>query len=110
MTTSIDAQRQQLQSRLDELTSRRDAIHKDVAHKSRPQEESGEDRAASNNNDEVLGDLDLAARDEIEQITLALQRISDGTYTQCTSCGEPINPERLQALPEASLCISCATD
>ncbi len=26
----------------------------------------------------------------------------------CSSCGEPIDPERLEALPETRVCIACA--
>jgi RNA polymerase-binding protein DksA len=37
----------------------------------------------------------------------ALQRLDDGTYGICTACGEEINPQRLAAVPTASMCIIC---
>ncbi|MGQ9631212.1 MAG: TraR/DksA family transcriptional regulator [bacterium] len=37
----------------------------------------------------------------------ALARIEDGTYGMCAKCGEPIDEERLKALPFARLCIKC---
>lgn len=44
---------------------------------------------------------------ELDQIDYALERIDNGTYGVCEECEKPINPERLRALPFASLCISC---
>lgn len=44
---------------------------------------------------------------ELDQIDYALERIENGTYGVCEECEKPINPERLRALPFASLCISC---
>lgn len=43
----------------------------------------------------------------LEEVQAALQRIEDGTYGKCESCGNKIPPERLEAIPAASLCISC---
>lgn len=35
-----------------------------------------------------------------EDLEAALRRIEDGTYGICQSCGQPIEPERLEAVPE----------
>jgi DnaK suppressor protein len=43
----------------------------------------------------------LAAIDE------ALTRIDAGTYGICVNCGAQIAPERLEAMPWATLCIDC---
>jgi DnaK suppressor protein len=40
-------------------------------------------------------------------IDAALRRIEEGTYGTCQRCGNPIAPERLEALPYAELCIEC---
>lgn len=37
----------------------------------------------------------------------ALERIEKGEYGICVSCGKEINPERLEAVPHARLCIEC---
>jgi RNA polymerase-binding transcription factor len=37
----------------------------------------------------------------------ALQRIPKGLYGICAACGKPIHKQRLEALPEAHLCLSC---
>jgi DnaK suppressor protein len=44
---------------------------------------------------------------ELSQIERALQLIEEGEYGRCEDCGEPINVERLRALPFATLCIDC---
>ena len=35
------------------------------------------------------------------------QRIADGTYGTCESCGLPIGKMRLEAFPRATLCVDC---
>lgn len=40
-------------------------------------------------------------------ILAALQKIEDGTYGKCESCGQDIPAERLEAVPAATLCVSC---
>ena len=41
----------------------------------------------------------------LTEIDAALGRIDDGTFGTCSSCGEAIGTERLEALPWATLCI-----
>jgi RNA polymerase-binding protein DksA len=43
----------------------------------------------------------------IDQIDEAMRKIAEGTYGTCDRCGNPINPERLEAIPYATLCIDC---
>ncbi|MGE5851491.1 MAG: TraR/DksA family transcriptional regulator [Candidatus Methylomirabilota bacterium] len=54
----------------------------------------------------------LKARDALFQrlkvLARAEEKIRDGTYGLCESCGKPIPPARLQILPEALLCVRCA--
>lgn len=44
----------------------------------------------------------------LKETLAAIERIEAGTFGTCESCGEGINPERLEALPAARLCIACA--
>src|SRR5690606_7204685 len=44
----------------------------------------------------------------LAEIEAALRRIDEGTYGRCASCGELINPERLEILPFTTLCVTCA--
>jgi DnaK suppressor protein len=54
--------------------------------------------------------LDESRKTEIEQIDLALIKMSVGDYGICESCGDDIAPKRLQAIPWARLCVECARD
>jgi DnaK suppressor protein len=54
--------------------------------------------------DYTLGDN---AEQVISEIDAALERIEDGSYGTCSSCGEEIPRARLEANPWASLCIDC---
>ncbi len=55
--------------------------------------------------------LDLTARNIAEarmaQVEEALARQREGRYGNCAVCGQPIDPERLRARPEATLCVAC---
>ena len=54
--------------------------------------------------------LDENGKIEIEQIDMALAKMSLGDYGICESCGDDIAPKRLQAIPWARLCVDCARD
>ena len=43
----------------------------------------------------------------MNKIELALRKIDDGSYGICEECEEPISNKRLEARPEAPLCIQC---
>ena len=45
---------------------------------------------------------------ELENIGSALKKTGEGTYGICSKCGKPINQKRLEAMPEATLCIECS--
>lgn len=51
--------------------------------------------------------LEKRIRDQLAEIEHALQKFEEGTYGLCDSCGKPIDPARLEALPQASLCLEC---
>jgi DnaK suppressor protein len=44
----------------------------------------------------------------LADVERALQKLADGTYGICDDCGEAIIEERLEAIPWATVCISCA--
>lgn len=47
---------------------------------------------------------------KIEEIEKALKVAQKGAYGICEHCGKPINPERLKALPETTLCVKCKNE
>jgi len=56
---------------------------------------------------------DLALLDNtnllLSKVEAALDRIREGTYGSCASCGKAIPRERLEAVPSADLCLECQT-
>jgi len=48
-----------------------------------------------------------ALRSNLRDVDRALAKLDAGTYGRCERCGEQIAPERLDALPWATLCIGC---
>jgi len=53
--------------------------------------------------------LERKLRSTLLEINRALAKCEAGTYGTCDACGKPIEPARLEALPQASLCLSCKT-
>jgi DnaK suppressor protein len=49
-----------------------------------------------------------AHNQHLDSVRAALQRISEGKYGRCRRCGGDIPKGRLDALPEALSCLSCA--
>ena len=45
--------------------------------------------------------------DLLAKVNHALQKLGEGTYGLCDSCGRSIDPARLEALPYADLCLDC---
>jgi RNA polymerase-binding protein DksA len=58
----------------------------------------------------MITDLDIteAGRDveELRDIDAALERMNDGTYGDCETCGQDIGFPRLDAQPTATRCIA----
>jgi len=53
--------------------------------------------------------LEKRVREQLAEIEHALSKFEKGTYGLCDNCDQPIDPARLEALPEASLCLNCKT-
>jgi DnaK suppressor protein len=48
-------------------------------------------------------------KDALDQIDAAIERIEDGSYGQCETCGVQIPKARLDAIPYAAQCVQCAS-
>ncbi len=51
--------------------------------------------------------LEKQIRDHLAEVEHALSKFEKETYGLCDDCGQPIAPDRLEALPQASLCVNC---
>ena len=103
--TDYSAVKAQLESLLRELNDRAEEIEGEL---SSPGDADSEENAALLAEDEVLEKISTVTKDEIHLIRQALSQIAAGTYGICVSCGKPIKPERLEALPYTSTCVRCA--
>ncbi|HZI57502.1 MAG TPA: TraR/DksA family transcriptional regulator [Verrucomicrobiae bacterium] len=65
------------------------------------------DRAASSYTKEFLFSQSNNDRQLLAMVENALQRIRDGAFGECVSCGNEINPKRLEAVPWTRYCIEC---
>lgn len=66
--------------------------------------EEGADEASELEKRLVMGKRLEESLNEVEH---ALQKYEAGTYGLCDSCGQAIEQARLEAIPQASLCLSC---
>ena len=51
--------------------------------------------------------LEKQIREKLADVEYALAKFTEGTYGNCENCGKPIAAERLEALPQAKLCVAC---
>ena len=51
--------------------------------------------------------LEKQLKDQLAGVEYALKKFEEGTYGLCDECHEAIDPERLDALPQANLCLKC---
>ena len=102
---SHEALKAELEQKLAELQSRLASIKKDVT-----QSHSGDsaEQAQERENDEVVDAIGNETAQSIRVIQAALSRIEDGSYGLCDNCGKEIGEARLEAVPEATRCVSCA--
>ena len=100
------AARATLEAQLAELEDRLSRIERDLAE---PPDADSSERAVQMEDDDALEGQAALVTSEIASVRRALERIEDGSYGQCVKCGEEIAEGRLEARPEAALCIDCAS-
>ena len=94
----------------EQLGRRLRQIRDDAAHRHHPLSSDAADRAQETENDEVLERLGQSTTALIGQYQHAIERIDAGRYGTCEICELPIETERLEAVPQATDCVSCARE
>ena len=51
--------------------------------------------------------LEKRIREQLTEVEHALDKFDHGTYGRCDNCGNPIGLDRLEAMPQARLCMTC---
>jgi RNA polymerase-binding protein DksA len=111
MTTNFKILRSRLESERDRLISELEQLKASV----NPKEERREGSPFGKREEEATETLELEKRlalekrirGQLSEIEHALHKFEEGTYGLCDSCGQPIDPARLEALPQAGLCMNC---
>ena len=67
-----------------------------------------EEEAQELNQLRLLAQLGDRGRAELDAIDVAIERMDRGEYGSCEACEEPIDVARLEVLPTARLCTTCA--
>lgn len=72
-------------------------------------EASPADNASARTLNELVNETVVHNAAQLRLVKHALAKFADGGYGVCENCGEPIGWSRLNARPEARLCIACQT-
>lgn len=103
--------RTQLLASVDQLEEEIQATESDIAELVADSGDgAGDDQAdAGTKTFEREHEMSLAnnARAMLMQVHHAIERLDDGSYGICESCGKPIGKRRLQAFPRATMCLAC---
>jgi len=111
VTTQFNLLRSRLESEQKRLTGELEQLKASA----RPANERREGSPFGKREEEATETLELETRlalekrviDQLAEIEHALAKFEDGTYGLCDLCGQPIDPARLEALPQANLCLNC---
>jgi DnaK suppressor protein len=111
VVTNYDILRSRLQSEQERLVRELEQLRASV----RPADERREGSPFGKREEEATEAAELETRLEMEKrirdqlaaVEHALAKFEEGSYGLCDSCGKPIDPARLEALPQASLCLDC---
>ncbi|HEU4843218.1 MAG TPA: TraR/DksA family transcriptional regulator [Burkholderiaceae bacterium] len=72
-------------------------------------EASPADNASNRTLNELVHEAAEHSARHLQVVRHALAKFDDGSYGLCETCGDPIGYSRLNARPEARLCIACQT-
>ena len=107
MSANFAQVRERLERRRVELLTRSRRVERDLHRLDAPLSADFSEQALEVQNDATLAAIGRAADVEIAEIDEALQRLNEGEYGICKSCGRPIEARRLLALPQSVRCAGC---
>lgn len=104
----IADRRTELETRLASVRSQLDSIRAARSSATDDDEHDPEGSTLSTEWSRAEGQRADAMR-ELAELDAACERIADGTFGVCVSCGSPIPLERLRVLPATTRCVGCAS-
>ena len=108
MSIDIQVAKSRLEELKKEYETRIEKIEDHIQHPQDSLNEHWDDQAISMRENDMRKNLLLEAQQGLNYVNNALSRIENGTYGECTECGEDIEEKRLEALPYATLCMEHA--
>jgi len=99
-----------LEGRLHELVEEAGKTCSDMRHENEGDFPDPTDRASLESDRNFLLRIKDRERKLIQKVKEALDRIDNGSFGICESCGRPISEKRLRARPVTTLCIECKTE
>ncbi len=103
----LDEERQLALARLASLTADHDSVVAASLDTNADDEHDPEGHTIAFERSQI-GALVKQVRRHLSEVDAALARIDAGSYGACEGCGRSIGEARLEALPAARSCISCA--
>jgi len=107
---NLETIRQQLLLRRDKLIQRMQEIAEVQQHANGPLSQDFAEQATEREQEEVLDALGQVGSLELSQINRTIERIEEGDYGVCASCGKEIAEARLEILPDSEYCVTCAEE
>ena len=111
MTTNVKLVRSLMEKEQGRLTKELEQLKADM----RPGDERREGSPFGKREEEATESFELEKRlalekrirEQLAEVAHALDKLDKGTYGSCDDCGQSIDPARLEALPQANLCLNC---
>lgn len=103
----LNAERVRTLVRIRDLTRDFDRIVEESAIGSTDDEHDPEGATIAFERAQVQALLDQAER-RLAAVDAAEERLRTGRYGECSVCGAPIDPDRLEARPTADRCVACS--
>jgi DnaK suppressor protein len=113
VAVDLDQARERLMEERARVSSEIEDIQQDLGRSLEDAvDEDGNDSHLADSATETLDrEMEQSLEDNAErllsEIDAALERLAEGTYGRCIRCGNPIDDQRLEALPHATKCIEC---
>ena len=110
--TDQDAKLEELQRlrtrTLNDIERLRDELHAEIEPASATDDDSADVAADIYERSKIIS-LIQSMEAKLHAVDHAISIAAKGTYGICELCGTPIPPERLQIMPETTLCVNCAS-
>lgn len=108
----LQEMRERLERQRAELINKSHLAHNEIREANQQGQGVGDSLDESTQEQDTSTRLRLADRERnlLMKINRTLERLDNGEYGECVSCGEPIGKKRLEARPVTDRCIDCKED